>query len=45
MRPVTVTDVRADSTVEGEVDLASGGTFAVRGGFSARWVPRVLMCG
>jgi hypothetical protein len=42
---VTVAAVRADSTVEGEVDLVSGGAFAVRGGFRAAWRPRVLMCG
>jgi len=42
---VRVTAVRADSTVEGDVDLASDGTFAVRGGFRARWVPRTLLCG
>lgn len=42
---VAVTAVRADSTVEGEVDLVSDGAFAVRGGFRARWIPRALMCG
>jgi hypothetical protein len=41
---VTVTGVRADSTVEGQVDLAAGG-FRVRGGFRATWVQRALMCG
>ena len=42
---VRITAVRADSTVEGEVDLDSGDTFSVRGGFRARWIARVVMCG
>ena len=42
---VTVIAVRADSTVEGEVNLVSGGPFSVRGGFRAGWIPRSLMCG
>jgi len=42
---VRVTGVGADSTVEGDVSLASDGTFTVRGGFRARWIPRTLLCG
>jgi hypothetical protein len=42
---VTITGVQSDSTIEGEVDLSSTGTFAVRGGFRAKWVSRVLTCG
>jgi hypothetical protein len=42
---VTVTAVRADSTVEGTMDLVADGGFAVRGGFRAAWKPRALMCG
>lgn len=42
---VDVMTVRADSTVEGEVDLVSGGTLSIRGGFRARWVTRTLICG
>jgi hypothetical protein len=42
---VTVSAVLADSTVEGEVDLVAEAAFAVRGGFRARWISRVLMCG
>lgn len=42
---VTVTTVLADSIVAGEVDLVSAGTFRVRGGFRARWIPRTPLCG
>jgi len=42
---ITVTEVLADSTVEGEVDLASDSAFGVQGGFRATWIPRTLMCG
>jgi hypothetical protein len=42
---VDVLTVGADTAVEGEVDLVSGGTFRVRGGFRARWVTRSLICG
>lgn len=42
---VTVTAVRADSTIEGEVDLTSTGSLAIRGGFRAVWVTRELLCG
>ena len=42
---VDVLTVGADTAVGGEVDLVSGGTFRVRGGFRARWVTRSLICG
>lgn len=42
---VTVTTIEADSLMKGYVDLASDGTFSVRGSFHAHGIPRVVLCG
>jgi hypothetical protein len=42
---VTIAWIQMDSLMEGNVDLASDSTFAVRGRFHARWIPRPVLCG
>jgi hypothetical protein len=42
---LTVVAVRADHTIEGEVDLTFPTVGRVRGGFTAIWLPRTVMCG